>query len=295
MPLLLRLRAFALLLCFGLSGCFIQAPSAGDIPQSSFDAQTQFQGKALELAIAAEHGQTETIRRLIREEKINPDTIFASEAGIPLIAWPVYTRNSAGLKALLDNGANPNARRPEFKIKRYDDGSGGQYFDHENAMVYAAEQADPIYLKLLLEHGGDPNTHNGNDEPLLFVAFLKQNQWQNVKLLVEHGADVNVKSWSGRPIEWYSGRGGFEQTYWLLQHGADPTVITRGRDSKDDYMPAVANIYWHPGNPADIEWQRKCQHWLRDKGIKRPSMPENTRDMRKNLGFPDQEKDIPLL
>ncbi len=287
--------ATALLIIATLSGCAAPLSASDDSRRSERGAERLFEGKGLELAIAAEQGQTDTIRRLMRDEKVDPDTIFAKDEGLPLIAWPVYTRNPEGLKAMLENGADPNARRPEYVDKHYKDGSGGRYYTYENAMVYAAQEENPIYLQLLLDHGGDPNTRNGNDEPLTYIAFIKQNQWQNVKLLIERGADIHGASWSGRPIDWYSGRGGFEQTYWLLQHGADPTKITRGADSKHDYTPVIADIYWHPGSPDTTEWQRRCQHWLRDKGIPRPPMPEHLRDMRKAFKFPYEEKDIPPL
>jgi uncharacterized protein len=305
MPRLFLRWAAAVLICATFSGCAAPLPAASDsarsenspsdLGRSKHGAEDLFEGPGLALAIAAEHGQTETIRRLMREQKVDPDTIFAKEDGMPLVAWPVYTRNPEGLKAMLENGADPNARRPEYVDKQYDDGSGGRYFSYENAMVYAAKEENPIYLRRLLEHGGDPNTRNSNNEPLTYVAFITQNQWQNVKLLIEGGADIEGASWSGRPIDWYSRRGGFEQTYWLLQRGADPTHITRAADPKQHYMPVVADIYWHPGSPATTEWQRKCQHWLRDKGISRPPMPEHLREMRKNLKFPFEEKEIPLL
>ncbi len=321
--------AIALLVVLALcGGCVAPLPASGDNTRSQHGAEDQFEGKALQLALAAEHGQVETIRRLIREDKLDPDTIFAKEAGMPLVAWPVYTRSPEGLKALLENGADPNARRPEYVDKTYDDGSGGRYFSYENAMVYAAQEENPTYLQLLLDHGGDPNTRNGNNEPLTFVAFIKQNQWQNVKLLIEHGAEVNSPTiFPGSPLSWYAGRGGFEQVYWLMQHGADPTKkitgtvaaptdakgtplpqahipekgfawVKYGEDGKPVYvdaMPIVEDIYWHPGSPATQEWQRRCQHWLRDKGIARPPMPESIRKMRKAFKFPHEEKDIPLL
>jgi len=57
----------------------------------------------------------------------------------------------------------------------------------------------------------------------------------------------------------------------------------------------VEAIFWHPGNPKDPTWQRRCQQWLLQRGIARPPMPADYRTMRKNLGFPYEEKDIPLL
>jgi uncharacterized protein len=322
--------AFFFALCLTLSSCAVPSPASNGNSRSEFGAERQFEGKALALAIAAEQGNADAIRRLIRDEHVDPDRIFTKEDGLPLIAWPVYTRNADGLKALLDNGADPNARRPDFvdETLKFKDGSGGRRLLYNNAMVYAAQEENPIYLKLLLEHGGDPNTLNTNDEPLTFIAFIKQNQWQNVKLLIEHGADANSDTvFPGSPLDWYAGRGGFEQVYWLLQHGADPTKkatgtmpaptdangkilpqknlppdgfawIKYGDDGKPVYvdaMPIVENIYWHPGSPATLEWQRKCQHWLRDKGIGRPPMPDSMRKMRKAFKFPTEEKDIPLL
>lgn len=267
---------------------------AGD-GRSRHGAERGFQGKALALAIAAEQGRADVVRRLMVEDKVDPDTVFSREDGLPLVAWPVVAGNAEGLRALLDNGADPDARRPEAVDKRVPDGSGGRYPQYENALVLAAQSPDPAYLRLLLAHGGNPDTRNRNNEPLTYVAFLARNQWANVRLLIEGGADIEGASWSGRPIDWYSRRGGFEQTYWLLQRGADPNRVLRGAGGAPDYMPVVADIYWHPGSPDTVAWQRKCQHWLRDKGIARPPMPQHLRDMRRAFKFPHEEGDIPLL
>lgn len=208
-----------------LSGCDAPSPSASAGGGSLYAVDRVFKDpKAQALAIAAEHGNTAEIQRLMKQEHVNPDVIFSEDdSGMPLVAWPVFTLNPDGLKAMLDNGANPNARKPGTHSKHYTDGSGGTYFDHDNAMVWAAKQEDPLYLKLLLDHGGDPNTRNGNDETLLFQAFIWHNQWKNVQLLVERGADINAKSAGSSSLSNYAFSGQFERTYWLLQHGADPT------------------------------------------------------------------------
>ena len=56
---------------------------------SSHGAERYFEGKALELAIAAEQGDAATITRLIKTEGVNPDKEFSKQDGIPLIAWPL--------------------------------------------------------------------------------------------------------------------------------------------------------------------------------------------------------------
>uniref|UniRef100_UPI0004669EC6 ankyrin repeat domain-containing protein n=1 Tax=Luteimonas huabeiensis TaxID=1244513 RepID=UPI0004669EC6 len=148
-----------------------------------------------------------------------PDTIFGGYyGGMPLLAWPIYAGSPEGLRAMLENGADPNVK------KAYETRDRGTRF-HANAMVWAAEQEDPTYLELLLDHGGDPDTRNPNNEALLFHAFIKQNQWRNVQLLVERGADVNAKvSPGGTIIGTYASRGGFMMVHWLLEHGADPAL-----------------------------------------------------------------------
>lgn len=144
------------------------------------------------MALAAEHGDAKEVRRLMKDEGVNPDTVFTKD-GLPLVAWPVFTENPAGLKAMLENGADPNARVPKpFAVTKEADGSGGDYY-HDNALVWAAKADEPIYLRLLLPHGGDPNTRNSNDETLLLQAKFS-GTWENIELLVARGADINAQS-----------------------------------------------------------------------------------------------------
>lgn len=283
------------------SGCGMPSSSVGDSAQQSRYALDHFykDPKAQALALAAEQGNAVEVTRLMKQEHVNPDVIFSDDdSGMPLVAWPVFTLNPTGLKALLDNGANPNARKPGKHRRQYKDGSQGEsHYDYDNALVWAAKQDDPVYLKLLLDHGGDPETRNGNNETLLFQAYIWHNQWKNVQLLVERGANINAVTQMGTVLYDYSTLGGFEKSYWLLQHGADPTI-----DAFINPLPPapprhriIEAIFWHPGNPSDSRWQRLCQQWLLQHGFKRPPMPDAYREMRKSFGFPFDEKNIPLL
>lgn len=282
-------RTLISLLLVILAACQAQLPN--ETVSSRFPARNYFQGKALELAEAIDRNDPAGVQRLIKEEGVNPDVIF-DESAMPMVAWPVFNNNLPGLKLLLDNGANPNARRIDSQRT-----SGQQ---RNNALIFAAGNADSRYLAMLLDFGGDPNTHNSNGEPLTYVATL-QDRWPNVKMLIEHGANVNeglyVPESYNTVVAWYSSFGNFEQVYWLLQHGADPTRTTetqKGSINKTR-MPVVDDIYWLPVKPQIVQWQRKCQHWLRKHGIERSPMPTQIRDSRIQLGLPSEEKDIPLL
>ncbi len=247
--------------------------------------------KAQALAIASEHGNVAEVQRLMKVEGVNPDKIFSRD-GYPLLVWPIITENPAGLRAMLDSGADPNVAQlhPQQNITRFK----GRH--KNNAMVWAAKADDTQYLKLLLDHGGDPNTRNSNGETLLLQAYLSAGQWENVKLLVLRGADVNQPSQGTTILEDYAGGGGFMQAYWLLEHGADPKVnLIRDPAAPSDQSHIIDAIFWHPGNPKDPTWQRKCQQWLLQHGYKRPRLSKQYRDMRERLGFPFEESQIPLL
>lgn len=288
MPVVLHNMTTKLLICVAWIALLL---ATGCSASSAHGADDYFDGGALRLAIAAENGDVETIQRLINDEKIDPDKTFSNRDGIPLIAWPLRARNIEGLRALLEAGADPNARESKQM--------NGELIRFDNAMVYAAKMDDPRYLELLLKHGGNPNTRNVNNETLLLQAFLSGNQWKNVQVLVENGADVNesnLKSLGDDTVlSWYTTRGGFDYAYWLLEHGADPAIAKPEGSSQPGRQKMVEDIYWEITTPDNLPWQKKCQQWLADRNIARPPMPEHIRRKREAFKFPSKEEDIPLL
>ena len=272
----------AWLTVFALSGC---------VASSAQGAAQYFEGDALALANASERGDANEVRRLIKDEGVDPDVEFAKRDGVPLLAWPLRTRSLDGLRAMLDNGADPNARH----VRNID----GKPFTFNNAMVYAVRLEDPAFLQLLLKHGGDPNTRSSGGESLLFQAFINGNQWKNIQQLVEAGANVNENNLgkADTVLSWYTARGGFDAAYWLLEHGADPTLsapVAPGSSSPARQL-MVEDIYWEITTPDLLPWQKKCQEWLVARSIPRPPMPEHIRRKREAFKFPSREEDVPLL
>ncbi|KRA21130.1 hypothetical protein ASD69_07575 [Lysobacter sp. Root604] len=294
-PSPLRRWTLAGLMLCALTACWAAPPASGE--RLPWDPGDYFEGPALQLAVASDRRKAEQIRWMIHEKGINPDHLF-DKGDMPLVAWPVFNENPEGLRLLLENGADPNARKHEPERKR------GQY--RNNAMVLAARSKNPIYLKLLLDHAGDPNTLSSNNESLLHVAYLR-GQWQNVQLLVERGARINEplfaksESYEGHDtvLNWYASLGNFDKAYWLLQHGADPARkmwLPPDFDDKSqgERMPILESIFWLPVKPHMVEWQRKCQMFALARGLKPPPMPDGIKFSRKGLGLPTEEKDIPL-
>ena len=293
---LLIARIVLPLLLLTLTGCLQASPAQESKHTRSLERWFPDPG-AQALAVAAELGDAAEVRRLMKDQGVNPDKHFSPE-GMPLVAWPIYTKNPAGLKAMLENGADPNAAtlHPAQNTERFK----GRY--ENNAMVWAAKETDTAYLNLLLDKGGNPNTRNSNNETLLFQAMIWDNQSQNVRLLVERGADVNEPhsgGISGPIIETYATRGAFKTTLWLLEHGADPRLEYHGGLAKPPFSMqkdsrTIEAIFWMPTKDQAFEWQTKCQQWLMSHGHQRPPMPERHRKTRADFGFPTEEKDVPL-
>src|SRR5690606_3398018 len=138
-------RAWALAFCLALlpmlGGC-LQVPQS--LEQAAAARQLATESPEVQaLAVAAGEGDVEEVRRLMQEEGVNPDTVFWGRGnGYPLLAWSIYRSNPDGLRAMLESGADPNVAKPwPHEPDRADR-------NHSNAMVWAAEQEDPVYLEL---------------------------------------------------------------------------------------------------------------------------------------------------
>ncbi len=155
------------------------------------------------LADAACEGDAVEVKRLVGQGvSVNArgDKKFT-----PLL-WALTCRNEAGMKALLDAGADPN-----------------QAADDDPPVLVAATYDDPKFLKLLLAQGGNVNAEETKSvRTALITAFsvgLHRDDWRNYYILLNAGADINREHMDGTIADWAVSMGRMDKVIELLERG----------------------------------------------------------------------------
>lgn len=164
--------------------------------------------KLAALATAACAGNVADIERTI-EAGVSPNGLGLRD-DTPLI-WAVDCQNLAGTKALLNAGADPNLKTPDksytveesVKMGRFP--PGPLQFYGFTATYHAAGLPNSAILRTLLEHGGDPNTFEGQQFGRTALnqaldAGAQRHGWDNWYLLLNAGANINVADDAGNTI-----------------------------------------------------------------------------------------------
>lgn len=203
---------------------------------------------------AVASGDTKRLSTLIRERV---DVNAIGREGMRPLFWAIGKGSVKGFEFLLVNGADPNVTAPSSTA---DDIS-------VSVMGLAAIAADPAYLKLALQHGGDPNASAGYGGRTIIFESIMNNRLPNVQLLVEAGANINHQDISGSPPSQDAASiGNFDMVYVLLHSGADPTIKNRwGNDLAavvEDSGPRVTR-----GDREQHKWFLKVCDELKRRGL----------------------------
>ena len=152
------------------------------------------------LATAACNGKSNEVRRLIGN---GVDVNGMGYKGMTPLLWAMACHNAAGMKVLLEQGADPN---------RVFDEAG------DTPVIMAASGDSVESLKVLLAHGGNPNASNETDNAL--SASLTEGQFENYYALLAAGADVNKADEGGRTAANAAvALGYFDKVLEMLNHG----------------------------------------------------------------------------
>jgi hypothetical protein len=167
-----------------------------------------------DLAEAAARGDKEGVDAAIAA---GADVNAVGRDGIRPLEWVGY-KSKVGFEYLLELGADPNAFNDSGKC----------------AVHYTLLYQDADWLRMVLEHGGDPNLRDRwevagivSGDTALFSAASRGNQ-DFMKLLIDHGAEINVidEDLGYSPLISAANSGYMPNVKWLLEQGADWRVRT---------------------------------------------------------------------
>ncbi len=158
------------------------------------------------LATAAHYGNVEIAKLLFAKgAQVNEDN------GAALIA-AADSGKAAMVKFLLSKGAAVNAK-----------GERG-----DTALLVAARNGYLEAAQVLVAAGADVNVKDEEGStPLSWATIAEMGQPENplVKLLLEHGANPNAGSMSGAPLFWAAQNGESQAVQLLLDKGANPNAV----------------------------------------------------------------------
>lgn len=199
------------------------------------------------LARAVAQGDLTAIRQQLAAGQ---DVNHVGKQDMTLLMWAIVTKNKRSLAYLLEQGANPN----------YKDGQGTQ------PVGLAAGLDDIDYLRILLDHQGDPNSEDRGQKALItaILSLFKP----HIYLLLDKGADINVTKKDNQvsAVTLLANLNQFEDVANFLNRNADyQKASSVGRTLPYAVQDATPNK-----GTAGYEWQKKVKQMLQERGVRFP-------------------------
>ena len=181
-------KLISIILLFCLTSCYNQEKPVDKSKLMGNDYRLFQSTPAWTLAKAVEAGDVKKIKEELHQKKVSID-YQESRFGQTLLMLAIFNNEFDTAKTLLELGANANLHAT---------------FKGETSVIVAAGNADPKYLKLVLEYKGDPNSIENvfsgpkkrinserNSVLTACISSRKSNVLEKVKLLVAAGADIH--------------------------------------------------------------------------------------------------------
>jgi len=138
------------------------------------------------------------------------------------------------MTVVLAHGANVDAKLRAATVQRAHTPGDGQLAAGATPLLRAARTGDAAAMRILLDHGADPNVTIGpHTTALMFAAGSGRNAgvfqkdigterdlFETVKLLVEHGVDVNLANDNGQTAMHFAAQVSDDIVRYLAAHGA---------------------------------------------------------------------------
>jgi hypothetical protein len=166
------------------------------------------------IAAAACDGSADDLRKAIQAGgQINGEGLRRET---PLVFAVACERREA-IEILLDAGADPNLPRD------------ADFFGPP--MSVASEKADPKFLKMLLDHGGDPNAGIGYRHLAWNAMMIGHNRgdWRAWNLLLSAGLDYSRPRPFDTDLDALAMSGHYDKVWELLQRGYNGDLVVLAR------------------------------------------------------------------
>ena len=246
------------LLCYSFA--FVLLAGCGDVSallpsfmRPAYPASKYFKGPLLPLAQAIEDDDRRALEERLTQAS-GKEHQNDEQEGMTLLLYTMMNRRKEAMQVLLKHGVNPNQNTllGENKLQVQPVGA-------------AAVGEDVDLLKILLDHGGDPNSRY-NDEPALFAAAAAD-RYDQMRLLLARGADINAAAPDGRTaVIALADHAQFDQVVYLITKGAD---INKADEYGATLAFAVQDRYVSPTLP-EYKQQQVVKKLLTERGIHFP-------------------------